>query len=186
MEADLKGEYLKYCTLDNTGRLITRTTSEVEQKCCTFQHWIYQWTNGNLLVTQLEGVDTKITNVKIATKSKGYQSLTDEGSPKILEKFVIQHQCNYYCGLLGLRALTTMDCLQQSKIKTSRSPMLARRVGLADSSSPQLLKKGPSSPQTAKNVNSSPKVAKKSDEDGGNNSATKYKNMEVPKSVRMR
>ncbi|XP_034161073.1 uncharacterized protein alpk3a isoform X3 [Pangasianodon hypophthalmus] len=185
MEADLKREYLKYCTLDNTGRLITRTTSEVEQKCCTFQHWIYQWTNGNLLVTQLEGVDTKITNVKIATKSKGYQSLTDEGSPKILEQFVIQHQCNYYCGLLGLRTLMTIDSSQQSKIKTSRSPMLARRVGLADSSSPQLLKKGSSSPQTAKNVNSSPKVARKTDEDGENNSATKHKTMEVPKSVRM-
>ncbi|KAF5890005.1 alpha-protein kinase 3-like, partial [Clarias magur] len=71
VEADLKGLYLKYCTMDSTGRLIARTTTEVEQKCCTFQHWIYQWTNGNLLVTQLEGVDKKITNVKIATKSKG-------------------------------------------------------------------------------------------------------------------
>ncbi|XP_060779989.1 titin homolog isoform X2 [Neoarius graeffei] len=157
MEADLKGVYLKYCTMDNNGRLITQTTSEVEQKCCTFQHWIYQWTNGNLLVTQLEGVDTKITNVKIATKSKGYQSLTDEGAPKILEQFVIQHQCNYYCGLLGLKALTTIDSLQQSKLKTSRSPMLSRRAGLADSSSPQLQKKGSSSPQTAKKANCSPK-----------------------------
>lgn len=89
-----------------------------------------------------------------------YQSLTDEGSPKILEQFVNQHQCNYFCKLLGLRALMTMDSLQQSKLK-SRSPMLARRVSLADSSSPQLLKKGSNSPQTAKNVNSSPKVAKK-------------------------
>ncbi|XP_053479864.1 uncharacterized protein alpk3a [Ictalurus furcatus] len=180
MEADLKGEFLKYCTMDNSGRLITQTTSEVGHKCCTFQHWIYHWTNGNLLVTQLEGVDTKITNVKIATKSKGYQSLTDEGSPKILEQFVIQHQCNYYCGLLGLRALTTMDSFQQSKVKTSRSPMLARRVGLTDSSSPQLLKKGSSSPQTAKNVNSSPKVDKKTDKDGENNTATNHKKWRSP------
>lgn len=115
-----------------------------------------------------------------------YQSLTDEGSPKILEQFVIQHQCNYYCGLLGLKALTTMDSLQQSKLKTSRSPLLARRVGLADSSSPQLQKKGSSSPQTAKKANCSPKVAKKTVEDGENIPATKHKTMEVPKSVRMR
>lgn len=115
-----------------------------------------------------------------------YQSLTDKGSPKILEEFVIQHQCNYYCGLLGLRALKTMDSLQQSKLKTSRSPMLARKVGLADSSSPQLQKKGSSNPQTAKNINSSPKLAKKTEKDGENNSATKHKTMEVPKSVTMR
>lgn len=78
----------------------------------------------------------------------------------------------------------TMDSLQQSKIKTSRSPMLARRVSLAESSSPQLLKKGSSSPQTAKKVNSSPKVAKKTNEDGENNHATKHKT-EAPKSGRM-
>lgn len=55
VEADLKGEYLKYSLFDNTGRLVNQGTSEVEQKCSTFQHWIYQWTNGNLLVTRLEG-----------------------------------------------------------------------------------------------------------------------------------
>ncbi|XP_046721223.1 titin homolog isoform X2 [Silurus meridionalis] len=174
MEVDLKGMYVKYCTIDSAGRLVTRTTSEVEQKCCTFQHWIYQWTSGNLLVTQIEGVDTKITGVKIATKSKGYQSLTDEGSPKILEQFVIQHQCNYYCGLLGLRALMSMDCSQQSKLKTSRSPLLARKVVHTDSSSPQLLKKFQSSPQTVKKVNSSPKVVRKPNEDEENNSAIKH------------
>lgn len=103
-----------------------------------------------------------------------YQCLTDNGSPKILEEFVIQHQCNYYCGLLGLRVLTTIDSLQQSKIKTSRSPMLARRVGLADSSSPQLQRKVSSNPQLAK----SPKVTKKTDKDGENNPAPKHKTME--------
>lgn len=55
VETDLKGVFLKYCLMDRTGRLIARTTSEVEQKCCAFQHWIHQWTNGNILVTRLEG-----------------------------------------------------------------------------------------------------------------------------------
>ncbi|KPP79480.1 hypothetical protein Z043_100933, partial [Scleropages formosus] len=70
VEAYLKGLYVKYCVSDATGRLVMRTVSEVEQKCCAFQHWIHQWTNGNLLVTQLEGVDLKITNVAVVTKSK--------------------------------------------------------------------------------------------------------------------
>lgn len=55
VEADLKGVFLKYCKMDPKGRLLTQTVSEVEQKCGTFQHWIHQWTHGNLLVTQLEG-----------------------------------------------------------------------------------------------------------------------------------
>ncbi len=55
VEADLNGAFLKYCLMDPKGRLITRTISEVEQKCSTFQHWIHQWTHGNLLVTRLEG-----------------------------------------------------------------------------------------------------------------------------------
>uniref|UniRef100_A0AAY5EE06 non-specific serine/threonine protein kinase n=1 Tax=Electrophorus electricus TaxID=8005 RepID=A0AAY5EE06_ELEEL len=160
VEADLKGTYLTYCLMDNTGSLVTQSTSELEQKCCTFQHWIHQWTNGNLLVTRLEGVDTKITNIRIATKSKGYQGLTDEGSLKILEQFATQHQCNYYCGLLGLRPLKPMDPQQQPKVKTSRSPLLARRPG-PGSASPQLQKKGSGSPQLQKKGSGSPQVARK-------------------------
>ncbi|XP_056621858.1 microtubule-associated protein futsch isoform X2 [Triplophysa dalaica] len=185
VEADLKGVYLKYCSMDNTGRLITRSTSEVEQKCCSFQHWIHQWTNGNLLVTRLEGVDAKITSVEIATKSKGYQGLTDKASPKIMEQFITQHQCNYYCGLLSLRPLKPLDSLQQPKIKTSKSPLLARR-GIAGSSSPQLQKKGNNSPQSTRKGISSPKVTKKTSESGENSPAVKHKTVEAPKSVRMR
>ncbi|KAK7160127.1 hypothetical protein R3I93_007936 [Phoxinus phoxinus] len=184
VETDLKGVFLKYCLMDRTGRLIARTTSEVEQKCCAFQHWIHQWTNGNILVTRLEGVDTKITCIEIATKSKGYQGLTDKGSPKIIEQFITQHQCNYYCGLLSLRPLKPVDSLLQPKIKTSRSPLLARRGGTG-SSSPQLQKKV-NSPQSTRKGTSSPKVVKKTSESGENNSTTKHKAVEVPKPVRMR
>ena len=103
VEADLQGVFLKYCMMGPKGRLITRSISEVEQKCITFQHWIHQWTHGNLLVTRLEGtphmhvimkvilypflginklliffyfhfagVETKLTNVRVVTKSKGF------------------------------------------------------------------------------------------------------------------
>ncbi|XP_051579715.1 alpha-protein kinase 3-like [Myxocyprinus asiaticus] len=184
VETDLNGVYVKYCLMDSTGRLITRAATEVEQKCCTFQHWIHQWTNGNLLVTRLEGVDTKITSIEIVTKSKGYQGLTDKGSPNVMEQFITQHQCNYYCGLLGLRPLKPMDSLQQQKIKTSRSPLLARR-GVTGSSSPQLQKKG-TSPQSTRKGTSSPKVVKKTDEAGVNKPAAKHKAVEVPKPVKMR
>lgn len=58
VETDLTGVYQKFSDLDYTGRIDMRTGSEVEQKCCTLQHWIFQWTNGNLLFTRLEGMVT--------------------------------------------------------------------------------------------------------------------------------
>ncbi|KAM7003431.1 alpha-protein kinase 3 [Tautogolabrus adspersus] len=182
VEADLKGDFLKYCTMDSKGQLITRTASEVEQKCCTFQHWIYQWTHGNLLVTQLEGVETKITNIRVVTKSKGYQGLTENGSPEVFEQFLTTHQCNYYCGLLSLHPLKTMDSLQQpSKSKVSRSPLLNRKLG----SSPQLQRKG-HSPQILRKANSSPKVTKKVQETEDNKSDTKPKPTETADALEMR
>lgn len=55
VETDLIGVYKKYSALDNTGRTDVRTGSEVELKCCALQHWIFQWTSGNFLITRLEG-----------------------------------------------------------------------------------------------------------------------------------
>ncbi|XP_071388284.1 alpha-protein kinase 3 [Centroberyx affinis] len=186
VEADLNGVFLKYCMMDAKGRLITRTISEVEQKCCAFQHWIHQWTHGNLLVTRLEGVGAKLTNVKVVTKSKGYQGLTEHGSPQVFEQFLAHHQCNYYCGLLGLRPLKTMDSLQQpTKIKGSRSPLLNRKLGTG-SSSPQLQRKGTNSPQMSRKATSSPKVTRKAQETEDNKSGAKPKPAETLDVVQMR
>ncbi|KAF7651014.1 hypothetical protein LDENG_00117400 [Lucifuga dentata] len=162
VEADLNGVFFEYCTIDANGKLTSQTGSEVEEKCCTFQHWIHQWTHGNLLVTQLKGVETKLTNIRVVTKSKGYQGLTENGSPQVFEQFVTHHRCNYYCGLLGLRPLKTTESLQQPKMKGSKSPMLNRKLG-PGSCSPQLHRKGAHSPQTARKA-SSPKVNRKSQE----------------------
>ncbi|XP_010727749.3 titin homolog isoform X2 [Larimichthys crocea] len=175
VEVDLEGVFVKYCTMDPKGKLITQTVSEVEQKCSTFQHWIHQWTHGNLLVTGLEGVESKITNVRVVTKSKGYQGLTEHGSPEVFEQFLTHHQCNYYCGLLGLHPLKTMDSLQQPKIKGSRSPLLNRKLG---SGSPQLQKKG-QSPQILRKSNSSPKVTRKVQETEDSKNGAKPKTAET-------
>ncbi|XP_058851252.1 alpha-protein kinase 3-like isoform X1 [Acipenser ruthenus] len=185
VEEDLKGCFVRFCFKDRSGRLIMRNVTDTEQKCCAFQHWIYQWTNGNLLVTDMEGVGVKITNIGIATKSKGYQGLTDNCSPVLLEQFITLHQCNRYCGLLSLRPLKTTDTLQQpGKLKGSRSPLLNRKVG-SGPSSPQMLKKGSASPQGTRKGTSSPKVVKKSDS-GDSKTTTKHKAVEIPKSVKMR
>lgn len=107
-----------------------------------------------------------------------YQGLTDDGSPKVFEQFLTQHQCNYYCGLLSLRPLKTTDSLQQPpRIKGSRSPLLNRKVG---SSSPQQQRNGLGSPQTNRKATSSPKVVRKTGETEDKSTA---KPEEIPKVV---
>uniref|UniRef100_A0A3B4TGZ2 non-specific serine/threonine protein kinase n=1 Tax=Seriola dumerili TaxID=41447 RepID=A0A3B4TGZ2_SERDU len=174
VEADLTGVYQKYSVLDHTGRIDVRTGSVVEQKCCALQHWIFQWTNGNLLLTRLEGVDTKITNVGISVKSTGHQGLCVEGNPKVFEQFVSQHQCNYFCGLLGLRSLKVMDSLlTPTKAKGSRSPLLQRKMAA-----------GSSSPQTGRKAAGSPRMPRKAEPEG-RMTPTKQKAADAPKVVKM-
>ncbi|XP_044306434.1 alpha-protein kinase 3 [Varanus komodoensis] len=153
MEEDLPGQFERYC-----GREAPAGSSEVGQKCCAFQHWLYQWTNGNILVTDLEGVGWKVTNVRIATKTKGYQGLKENCCPSSLEQFVLSHQCNRYCELLALKNLEPPQ--PPPKGKGSRSPVTARKAPSAQSS-PQLQKKGPVSPQAARKGSVSPKSARR-------------------------
>ncbi|CAL9701956.1 unnamed protein product [Knipowitschia caucasica] len=154
VETDLTGVFNRYCGLDHTGKLDMRSASEVEQKCCALLHWIFQWTNGNMLFTKLEGVDFKITNIGISVKSHGHQGLPLVGNPKIFEQFVIQHQCNYYCGLLGLRSLKVIESLlMPTKPRGSKSPLLQRKLGS-------------SSPQTGRKTSASPRTSKKKLQDG--------------------
>ncbi|XP_071014325.1 alpha-protein kinase 3-like isoform X2 [Oncorhynchus clarkii lewisi] len=167
VESDLKGVYLRYCLMDATGRLVMRTGSEAALKCCTLQHWILQWTNGNLLLTRMEGVDFKITNVGISIKSKGYQSLTITENPNVFEQFVSQHQCNYYCGLLSLRSLKT-----PAKPKCSRSPLLHRKMG------------GSSSPQPSRKATGSPRLIRKPAQPEDSKATAKHKAVDVPNVVR--
>ncbi|XP_048787510.1 alpha-protein kinase 2 isoform X2 [Lagopus muta] len=57
VEEELIGEFVKYSVKDGKEINFLRRDSEAGQKCCTFQHWVYEKTNGNLLVTDLQ--DTK-------------------------------------------------------------------------------------------------------------------------------
>ncbi|XP_061524066.1 alpha-protein kinase 3-like isoform X2 [Phycodurus eques] len=160
VEADLVGVYQKYVVIDHMGRIEMRMASEVELKCCALQHWIFQWTHGNLLITRLEGVDTKITNIGITVKSTGHQGLQMEGKPEVLEGFVSQHQCNYFCGLLGLRSLKLLDSLTApAKTKGSRSPSLQRKSQAS----------GSCSPQTSRRAANSPRVPRKAEQDATKN-----------------
>ncbi|NXN97732.1 ALPK3 kinase, partial [Rhinopomastus cyanomelas] len=155
MEEDLGGPCQQYCVSERDGSLLAQGTSEIVLKCCTFQHWVYQWTNGNILVTDMAGVGWKITNVRIATNLKGYQGLKESCFPSLLEQFVAAHQCNQYCSILGLKTL------EPAKPKSSKSPSMGRKSA---QSSPQLQKKGLVSPQGVRKAAVSPKNSRRAAE----------------------
>ncbi|XP_056614055.1 alpha-protein kinase 3 isoform X2 [Triplophysa dalaica] len=128
VEAELKGVFLRYCGLDHTGSLVYNNKSEVAQKCSSFQHWIHQWTSGNVLFSRIEGVDTILTNIEVVTKSKGHQGFPCEANPKVFEQFPTEHQCNYFCGLLNLKPPKLPEMLQTVRYRGYYSPQTQRKA----------------------------------------------------------
>lgn len=82
-----------------------------------------------------------------------YQGFPCEANPKVFELFHIQHQCNYFCGLLNLKPLKAPETLQTpSRSKGSSSPLLQRRTD-PSSSSPQTSRKSTKSPKVSRKLN---------------------------------
>lgn len=63
MEEELIGEFVKYSIRDGKEINFLRRESEAGQKCCTFQHWVYQKTSGCLLVTDMQGEQGSLARV---------------------------------------------------------------------------------------------------------------------------
>ncbi|XP_064902754.1 alpha-protein kinase 2 isoform X1 [Columba livia] len=124
VEEELVGEFVKYSVRDGKEVNFLRRDSEAGQKCCTFQHWVYERTSGSLLVTDLQGVGMKLTDVGIATQAKGYKGFKGNCSISFIEQFRALHQCNKYCEMLGLKSLRTTH-QKQRKTTSMKSKNLS-------------------------------------------------------------
>nr|XP_036871986.1 alpha-protein kinase 2 isoform X1 [Manis javanica]XP_036871997.1 alpha-protein kinase 2 isoform X1 [Manis javanica] len=120
VEEELIGEFVKYSIRDGKEINFLRRESEAGQKCCTFQHWVYQKTSGCLLVTDMQGVGMKLTDVGIATLAKGYKGFKGNCSMTFIDQFKALHQCNKYCKMLGLKSLQN-NTQKQKKPSTGKS-----------------------------------------------------------------
>ncbi|KAK2872415.1 hypothetical protein Q8A67_022312 [Cirrhinus molitorella] len=105
LEEELLGDFVKYSVKDGKEINLMRRDSEAGQKCCAFQHWVYTQTEGNLLVTDMQGVGMKLTDVGIATCKKGYKGFRGNCATSFIDQFKALHQCNRFCELLGLTSL---------------------------------------------------------------------------------
>ncbi|XP_061471412.1 alpha-protein kinase 2 isoform X2 [Rhineura floridana] len=132
VEEELIGEFVKYSIRDGKEINFTRRDSEAGQKCCTFQHWVYERTSGSLLVTDMQGVGMKLTDVGIATQAKGYKGFKGNCSISSIDQFKALHQCNKYCEMLGLKPLQPIYQKQRkaavSKIKTQPSSSTVKKT----------------------------------------------------------
>ncbi|EPQ13337.1 Alpha-protein kinase 2 [Myotis brandtii] len=118
VEEELIGEFVKYSIRDGKEINFLRRDSEAGQKCCTFQHWVYQKTSGCLLVTDMQGVGMKLTDVGIATLAKGYKGFKGNCSMAFIDQFKALHQCNKYCKMLGLKSLQNNNQKQKKPSAT--------------------------------------------------------------------
>ncbi|KAJ7986827.1 hypothetical protein DPEC_G00332440 [Dallia pectoralis] len=105
LEEELMGEFVKYSVRDGKEINLKRRDSEAGQKCCAFQHWVYENTEGNLLVTDMQGVGMRLTDVGIATCKKGYKGFKGNCATSFIDQFKALHLCNKYCEILGLNSL---------------------------------------------------------------------------------
>ncbi|KAG5834607.1 hypothetical protein ANANG_G00263250 [Anguilla anguilla] len=117
LEEELIGDFVKYSVKDGKEINLKRRDSEPGQKCCAFQHWVYNKTEGNLLVTDMQGVGLKLTDVGIATHKKGYKGFRGNCATSFIDQFKALHQCNKFCELLGLKPLQP----SQSKPKRTQT-----------------------------------------------------------------
>nr|XP_033693692.1 alpha-protein kinase 2 isoform X2 [Tursiops truncatus] len=120
VEEELIGEFVKYSIRDGKEINFLRRESEAGQKCCTFQHWVYQKTSGCLLVTDMQGVGMKLTDVGIATLAKGYKGFKGNCSMTFIDQFKALHQCNKYCKMLGLKSLQNSQKQKKPSIGKSK------------------------------------------------------------------
>ncbi|TDH02147.1 hypothetical protein EPR50_G00169960 [Perca flavescens] len=105
LEEELIGDFVKYSVKDGKEINLKRRDSEAGQKCCAFQHWVYHKTEGNLLVTDMQGVGMRLTDVGIATSKKGYKGFKGNCATSFIDQFIALHQCNKYCEILGLKSM---------------------------------------------------------------------------------
>ncbi|XP_008324286.1 alpha-protein kinase 2 [Cynoglossus semilaevis] len=125
LEEELIGNFVKYSVKDGKEINQLRRDSVAGQKCCAFQHWVYHHTEGNLLVTDMQGVGMKLTDVGIATCRKGYKGFKGNCSTSFIDQFKALHQCNMFCEILGLDSLQPKPRKPLSAPKSKPQPPAA-------------------------------------------------------------
>ncbi|KAM8960568.1 transient receptor potential cation channel subfamily M member 6 [Pelodytes ibericus] len=110
IEKYMTGEFRKYN--NNNGDEITPTTL-LEEALLSFSHWTYEYTRGELLVLDLQGVGENLTDPSVIKpedkQSRGMVFGPANLGEDALTNFVSKHCCNSCCRKLKLPDLKRND-----------------------------------------------------------------------------
>ncbi|KAM5194380.1 transient receptor potential cation channel subfamily M member 6 isoform 2-T2 [Mantella aurantiaca] len=110
IEKYISGEFRKYN--NNNGDEIT-PTSLLEETLLSFSHWTYEYTRGELLVLDLQGVGENLTDPSVIKPEDKQSSGMVFGPANLgedaLTNFVSKHCCNSCCRKLKLPDLKRND-----------------------------------------------------------------------------
>uniref|UniRef100_A0A8C8SZL6 non-specific serine/threonine protein kinase n=1 Tax=Pelusios castaneus TaxID=367368 RepID=A0A8C8SZL6_9SAUR len=103
IEKYMTGEFRKYN--NNNGDEIT-PSNLLEEMMLAFSHWTYEYTRGELLVLDLQGVGEDLTDPSVI-KPEGKQSGSMVFGPanlgeRAIKNFIAKHRCNSCCKKLKL------------------------------------------------------------------------------------
>ncbi|XP_072007042.1 transient receptor potential cation channel subfamily M member 6 [Engystomops pustulosus] len=110
IEKYITGEFRKYN--NNNGDEITPTTL-LEEALLSFSHWTYEYTRGELLVLDLQGVEENLTDPSVIKpedkQSRGMVFGPANLGEDALTNYVSKHCCNSCCRKLKLPDLKRND-----------------------------------------------------------------------------
>ncbi|XP_018422030.1 PREDICTED: transient receptor potential cation channel subfamily M member 6 [Nanorana parkeri] len=110
IEKYMSGEFRKYN--NNNGDEINPTTL-LEEALLSFSHWTYEYTRGELLVLDLQGVGENLTDPSVIKpedkQSRGMVFGPANLGEDALTNFVSKHRCNSCCRKLKLSDLNRND-----------------------------------------------------------------------------
>ena len=98
VENYLPGEYEKY---NNNSGWVTEDMSEQSLVAQAFSHFSYQYTQGYLMIVDLQGVGGILTDPQIHCLNKDKFGIGNLGYVGFI-RFFLSHNCNKYCKALGL------------------------------------------------------------------------------------
>lgn len=106
----MTGEFRKYN--NNNGDEIT-PTSTLEELMLAFSHWTYEYTRGELLVLDLQGVGENLTDPSVikpeVKQSRGMVFGPANLGEDAIRNFIAKHNCNSCCRKLKLPDLKRND-----------------------------------------------------------------------------
>ncbi|XP_055470153.1 transient receptor potential cation channel subfamily M member 6 [Psammomys obesus] len=110
IEKFMSGEFRKYN--NNNGDEIVPTNT-LEELMLAFSHWTYEYTRGELLVLDLQGVGENLTDPSVIKpedkQSRGMVFGPANLGEDAIRSFIAKHRCNACCGRLRLPDLKRND-----------------------------------------------------------------------------